>query len=613
MPAGGKRNKLDRVLLVSAPWPLYNRPSIQLGALKAHLAETFPGLGVEALHLYLKVARAVGYRTYQALSLKTWPAEAVSAALLHPERLGTIEKVFRRVGRGDPVLRRLDFEALVRRVGEVSEEELAGRRWDECGLIGFSLCLCQLTSSLYCIRRIKERSPEALIVAGGSLVAGEAGLDLAGACPEIDYLVQGEGERPLAGLVGYLRGEGGFPSAGVVGPGGTGGPVPFDQTADLTALPIPDYDDYFALLASFPPEARFFPALPVELSRGCWWSGRAGRGCAFCNLNRQWEGYRVKDPARAAAEIDFLTGRHKVLSVSFMDNLLPVKGTEALCRGLAGLRKNLSLFGEIRADTPLRVLEAMRGAGFGEVQIGIEALSTRLLKKMNKGLTAAANLEAMRNCEELGLVSDSNLILEFPGSDEEDAAETLRALDYAAVFRPLRPVRFWLGQGSPVQRDPGAFGLRSVSNHPNYAAFFPPALADSVRFMVQHRRGDLARQRRLWAPVRKIMAAWAREYDRLHRGPVRRPILGYQDGGDFMIITRRLSGGEAQTHRLEGPSREIYLYCRQNRTLKDIRDRFPRLGEDQVRAFLLQMQDRKLMFEEGGRRLSLAVSLDRRG
>jgi hypothetical protein len=48
-----------------------------------------------------------------------------------------------------------------------------------------------------------------------------------------------------------------------------------------------------------------------------------------------------------------------------------------------------------------------------EVQIGIEALSSRLLKKLHKGTRAIQNLEIMKNCEMLGIRNISNLILQF--------------------------------------------------------------------------------------------------------------------------------------------------------------------------------------------------------
>lgn len=276
---------------------------------------------------------------------------------------------------------------------------------------------------------------------------------------------------------------------------------------DLTGLQAPDYDDYFKTLQSFAPQKRFFPVIPVEASRGCWWQTSVrpghGGGCAFCNLNLQWNGYRRKRTSQVVSEVDTLTSRHQLLSVAFTDNVLPAGATERLFTGLKRLGKDFKLFSEIRATTPLKSLKQMRAAGMAEVQVGIEALSSRLLQKMNKGVSAIQNLEIMKNCEALGIKNDANLIIYFPGSDDMDVSETLAVLDYAMVFRPLKAVAFWLGLESPVWRDPTAFQIQAVYNHPHYRVLFPREIAKSCQFVVQAHRGDLTRQRKRWEPVRK--------------------------------------------------------------------------------------------------------------
>jgi hypothetical protein len=292
-----------------------------------------------------------------------------------------------------------------------------------------------------------------------------------------------------------------------------------------------------------------------------------------------------------------------------MDNLLPVRESTEIFGQFGQLNKDFRLFAEIRASTPRRVLVAMQAAGTHEVQIGIEALSTRLLKKLNKGTTAIQNLEIMKHCEELGIANVSNLILHFPGSDEQDVEETLRNLEFALPFRPLRFVHFWLGLGSPVWQDPKAFGLRAVFNHPNYAVIFPPNVFRSIRFMIQAYRGDLGHQRKIWQPVKKKVRAWKKAYAEIHKGPTSAPILSFRDGRDFLIIRQKRLSAEPLTHRLLGMSRAIYLFCRRHRSLISILDHFPEVTEDKVVPFLKIMVDKKLMFEESGRYLSLAVSM----
>ncbi|NTV42603.1 MAG: RiPP maturation radical SAM protein 1, partial [Syntrophobacteraceae bacterium] len=605
--------------LVSTPWPLYNHPSIQLGTLKAFLGHRHPDLKVDAHHFFLKAARAVGYQTYQAVSERIWPAECLFAAMLFPERLEAIEGLYHRETASRPELKGGDFRKIVSTLRDVSEDFIHGTDWGSYGLAGFSVCLCQLTSSLYCLRRIKERHPDLLVVVGGSGLGGNPGPGFFKAFPEVDFLILGEGELPLARLVHELKGnrpKAALPSiAGVVtGESAARQTMPSaSQLEHLKGLPPPDYDDYFQLLSALGEDSAFFPTLPAEMSRGCWWRrtdpAGTGKGCAFCNLNLQWDGYRSKDPSQIATEIDFLTDRHKALSIAFTDNVLPVEGAREVFEGLARLEKDLRMFGEIRASTTAPMLQLMRSAGFHEVQVGIEALGTRLLRKMNKGSSAIENLEVMKNCEEAGLVNMSNLILEFPGSDEEDVEETLRTLEFARVFRPLRGVVFWLGMGSPMFEAPHRFGLRATFNHPSHGVLFPAEIAGSMRFMIQGYRGDIVRQRHLWKPVRKKLHEWREAYGH-HGGRCSPdPPLSFRDGRTFLMIHERNHGEPECNHRLLGASREIYLLCRKTRSIGEILAHFPNMPEDRVLQFLRMMVEKKLMFEERGKFLSLAVSL----
>jgi ribosomal peptide maturation radical SAM protein 1 len=607
------------IALVSPPWPLYTRPSIQLGALKAFVRSRFPHIGVRAHHLYLQVAETIGYRLYHAISERTWLAETVYGALLYPDRADTMARLFRSEADGDPALRRLDFGQLASRVKAVSQEWLAATDWSNVRLVGFSSVLCQFTACLYLIRRLKERCPRLTTAVGGSAFSLPSGAAALGLFPEIDVVVFGEGELPLAHLVQHHVVEGRPlgelpPANGILTRGSAEGPAAgrgFFQLENLDHLPLPDFDDYFETLSGFSTSKRFFPTLPIEFSRGCWWQRDTGpgasTGCEFCNLNLQWRGYRSKSAGRAVAEVDQLARRHRVLSLAIVDNVLPKESTGDILRGVSGLKRDMTLFAEIRATTPLAELELMHAAGLRKVQVGIEALSTRLLRKLRKGTTAIQNLEIMKHCEALGIANLSNLILHFPLSEAQDVEETLHAMDFAGAFRPPKPVGFWLGLGSPVARNPTAYGIRAVANHPNWAKIFPPTVFRSLPLMVQSYRGAAAVQRRLWKPVQARLKAWATSYERLQRGPLAEPILSCRDGGDFMMIRERRPGGDSANHRLEGTSRAIYLFCGNHRHLNQITERFSSVSSDKIASFLQKMTSERLMFAEDDQFLSLAI------
>lgn len=620
---------IQRVALVAAPWTLFNRPSIQIAALKAYLHQQLADIHIDAWHVFLNIAENIGYKTYAALSQRTWLAETVYAALLYPERARKIEKLYGQYASRAPELRNQAFGTLVQKVKKATDAIVRQKDWARVDLVGVSVSLCQMTASLYIISAVKKLNPAIRVVVGGTTFCGPSARKFLDAFVDIDFIIQGEGEVPLARLIDFLNSgtRGSDESHAIQGvvsrnmqPARVAG---FSQIPDIETLPCPDFEDYFRTLRSFPPENRFFATLPVEASRGCWWN-RSGSlrgisekqasvekivkdGCAFCNLNLQWQGYRTKSPRQVAREIDGLTTKHQTLSVAFVDNVLPSSRAASPFPEIVRLNKDIKLFGEVRANMSVSSLKAMRRAGLREVQVGIESLSAGLLQKMNKGTRVIQNLEIMKHCEMLGLKNSSNLMLGFPGSDENDVNETLAALDFALPFQPLKPVRFWLGLESPVWKNYREFNIASIRNHPGYGVLFPKSITDHLTFIIQAYRGDIIRQRKAWKPVENKINRWRKVYAKMHAQAFSAPILSYQDGGTFLIIRQRHHRAAGETHRLTGLSREIYLFCQTHQPVKKILNAFPNLTRETLLPFLRMMNDKRLMFKENDRYLSLAI------
>ena len=93
-----------RIALLSTPWPLFNRPSVQLGALKAFVKRELPGTRVDVFHIYLKLAAALGYDLYRQISERTWLSESPYAALLYPEQREIIGRFWGRQSVGLQVI-----------------------------------------------------------------------------------------------------------------------------------------------------------------------------------------------------------------------------------------------------------------------------------------------------------------------------------------------------------------------------------------------------------------------------------------------------------------------------------------------------------------------------
>ncbi len=588
------------VTLVSMPWAIFNRPSIQLGTLKGYLCSRPDRITVHTSHPYLQVAEAIGPDTYRAISESTWAGEALFSGLLFPDRKAEAEKLFRKELTGS---RCPEFTELLTILGHRTEQWLDDLDLGGTTLLGFSVCFSQLLASLYAARAVKMRYPDLPIVFGGSTCSAELGRSLLEVFTEIDFIITGEGELPLYELTRFLAGRDAFPAHSVLGwdTPGLAGQEETQRTSeirDINTLPYPDYDDYFRELQQV--SLLFIPVLPLEFSRGCWWNK-----CAFCNLNLQWHGYRFKNHARMLAELVHLVQRHQCLDFTFTDNALPLREAERFFLDTATFGRDILFFAEIRALKRLETWQIYRRGGLRAVQVGIEALSGSLLTRMDKGVTVMENVAAMKFAQAAGMELDGNLILEFPGSTGEEVNETLAMLELVLPFRPLKAAGFFLGHGSPVCRHPGDYGIRATFHHPANRRLFPAAILERLDLLIKSYRGDRGRQARLWQPVRKKLKAWA-DFHRRRKDPSLPP-LSYRDGGDFLIIRQEIPGETTLHHRLRGLSRKIYLACEEPVPKKKLLHIFNRVKEEQLIAFLADLEQKRLLYSDASHCLALAV------
>lgn len=85
------------------------------------------------------------------------------------------------------------------------------------------------------------------------------------------------------------------------------------------------------------------------------------------------------------------------------------------------------------------------------------------------------------------------------------------------------------------------------------------------------------------------------------------PPLAYRDGGSFLLIRQEQIHGPVLRHRLQGTSRELYLFCRRIRTMDDICLKFPGLQRATLTRFFQDLGDKKLIFHENNRYIALAI------
>lgn len=603
--SGQKRSTLQ-LALVAMPWHLFNRPSIQLASLKAFLEQNTDFVKVKTFHPYLEVAHVLGGEVYHWISQNVWVCEALYSAILFPEQRETsrkmIEKALRKAGKAVS----FSFDDVVLSLQNQLNRWIQSDDWQRFDLVGFSVCFNQLLSSLTAAKALKKKYPDIPVVFGGSTCAPDVASSLLENFSQIDYVICGEGEKPLVNLCEFLAGRTNDLTSETKCAddrnNSRGQALKVGQIDNLSKLPLPDSQDYFDEMRVVFKGEPFIPELPIEFSRGCWWGK-----CTFCNLNLQWCGYRFKKAEQVLSEIISLSDKYECLDFNFTDNVLPVKDSFLFFEKLAEYKRDFRIFAEIRIPQNPDHLSVYKKGGLDTVQVGIEALSNSLLDRMQKGNLVIENIAVMKNCLYCGINLEGNLITEFPGSTQDEVDETLDNLDYVLPFSPLSTATFFLGLGSPVDQDPKHFGVRAVVHHPQNAKLFPKEILKKMVLLIKDYRGDRNEQRKKWASVVAKVKQWQEFHQQRKKSVREKPPLSYRDGGEYIIIRQELPGKKVLHHRLRGPSRQIYLACEQICSFEELKQLFPKISAEQLLKFLDDLVQKRLMFVSDNRFLSLAV------
>jgi len=301
-------------------------------------------------------------------------------------------------------------------------------------IVGCSTNWEQNNCSIALIDGLKKIRSDIITLMGGSNCEGEMADGIASLSDSIDYIFSGESEFTFADFLKQYN-AGDLPAGRII----EGHPV-----EDLDNIPLPDYESYFKQIDCFftndPPKGI---AIGYETSRGCWWGK-----CSFCGMNGKRECFRQKEVKKVINELEEVNARYPGYRIFVIDKVMPVSYQEELLPLLCEKREMSSITYEQRPDLELQDLMNLKKAKINVIKPGIEALSTGLLKLMNKGVTARQNILLLRYARSLGMLVSWNLLWGFPGDRAVFYRETLKILPLLhhlnppVVFRHLSLDRF---------------------------------------------------------------------------------------------------------------------------------------------------------------------------
>lgn len=596
-----------KIHLVSMPWTGLGFAPLALAQVRGTIARTHPQAVIREHFASLAFAEYLLTETGGRITPYDYQAVADRGI-----QLGLGDWVFAGVLARDPGFRLTEMGDFAAALGadigaapqmralaagfvEVTAAAIAAERPDICG---FTTTFMQNVPSLAVARRVKELSPDTVIIFGGANCDGPMGAALHRNHPFVDYVVRGEGELVLPLLLDrIIAGAGGEDLDGICwrdGDVAVANPqrhpaVPAELIADTS------YDKWHETFSASPVREYVTPYLVLQGSRGCWWGAK--HHCTFCGIPDTTIGYRARPADRLWHELTTLAARYKILDVITADNIMDAGYYKTLLPLLQRSGFDFRIHYEVKANVTEQQIAELAAAGLVMVQFGIESFSTQVLKLMDKGLTGATAVRVLRDAATHGVSVEWNYLYGFPGETDADYQNVIRQMRALVHLQPsgVAGDRIVLERFSPYFENPAlGFAGRRPADFYCLSYDLPESeLADLAYFFECEPAGISGDTE---AALNKALLAWADAFPGSY--------LTAAPDGDTLTVTDRRAGWTHRDIRLTGWRKTAYEALRRPRDTgnlhKVIAGRGTPAGMQDLQAWLAEVQEQGLVFCDDG-------------
>ena len=320
-------------------------------------------------------------------------------------------------------------------------------------LIGFSLFMSNINTSLLLAKQLKKYRPHLLILGGGAevprikKVVGDKANCFSPVNENIfddfDLLINGEGEEVLLEIFSLLERKRDFYDIDGIFYMDSNRVVVNNSRKlidNLDILSPPDYSDFD--LKNYTKEV-----LPLVTSRGCI------NHCTFCADSPLWKKYRYRSTEKVIEEIKFLINKYGVNQFEITDSTFNgnLKRVEEICDLImrVGLDVRWSAKVTLRKEMSDALLNKMKKSGCCSLAYGVESGSQRVLRDMRKNIDLKEAKRIIRETYKAGIQVNCFFIIGYPTETEEDFKMTLDFIKENAEFIH----RFDQITGCPIEED----------------------------------------------------------------------------------------------------------------------------------------------------------------
>ena len=483
---------------------------------------------------------------------------------------------------------------------------------DESNLVGFTSMFTQNVASFAMAKKLKDRNSEIITTMGGANCEAPMGQVIAKNARQIDYVFSGPALISFPKFVEncldqthsenqFIKGV--FSKKNLSLPqlecgSGLGEELSIDVKIEL------DYRSFLDAVRTNFPNNSVKPFLLFETSRGCWWGEKAH--CTFCGLNGGTMAYRSMAPENALALINSLFKYAEECSrLECVDNILPRNYIKDVLAHL-NTPPNMSIFYEVKADLSEEDIQVLAKAQVSLIQPGIESLATSTLKLMKKGTNVFQNLGLLKNCVAYGILPGWNLLVGFPGEDEDVYQKYVADIPRLTHLPPpsgVYPVRF--DRYSPYFVKAKQYGLNLAPL--DYYSLIYPFDEDAMTSFAYH-----FADRNLKADYFLKMVKWIGKVREKHnkwlslwsvKGRFHPKLFLKTDGKSTSVFDSR--SGEAVEYSISSAGVQVLEQLNKPRRIHDLAQslsHIPHFDADEEVAWL---NERGLVFHEGERYMSL--------
>ncbi|MEG1648967.1 MAG: radical SAM protein [Rikenellaceae bacterium] len=369
-----------------------------------------------------------------------------------------------------------------------------------------------LLMALRMAQHVKMVNKKTCVVVGGGFVNTELrSMSDVRFFENIDFLLFDDGELPLESVGKFMRGE--IEQKDIVRAKYIDAlkVCNSERQSDVVAfdkLPTPDFSDlpmekYVSLVEFSNPMHKLWSDgrwNKMTMAHGCYWAK-----CAFCDTSLDYIARYDAPEARTVVDrMKNIAAQTGVSGFHFTDEALPPKLLREVCEIIINEKLTFSFWGNIRFEKSYdaTLCKLLHDAGCIAVSGGLEVVSERILKLINKGVTIDQTVKCCAAFNEAGIMVHTYLMYGFPSQTADEAVESLeivRQMFEEGVVQSAFWHRYAMTVHSPSGCSPEKYCAKIVSPSVN------PFANNSIEFTVDGDEAD-------WVGIGKSMTAATQNY-----------------------------------------------------------------------------------------------------